>query len=165
MWLGIIDGELAFREQEVLDRLIVELGLGTGLGEKLLEVRDFGGELDVVGFDAGIRLHKLGDVVFVLVKDDSGPLVVECSLEEGLTGEIEDSKSEDEGFGEGNKLRERHVLGRDVEGYNVLEKRFVDRGQERKISSLQNNIVHRVNTRLLSYFLHWWSCGLGVKRR
>ncbi|KAG2405809.1 uncharacterized protein HKW66_Vig0050640 [Vigna angularis] len=142
MWLEIIDGELAFGEQEVLDGLSVGLGLGTILGEKFWEVRDFGGELDVVGFNVWRR-------------DSCGRL---------KTLEFR-AQSENEGFGEGKKLYEGHVLGGDVGGCNVLEKRFVDRGQKRTVSSLWDNIVRRVNTQLLSFFIHWWSYGLGVKRR
>ncbi|KAG2408932.1 uncharacterized protein HKW66_Vig0037540 [Vigna angularis] len=65
----------------------VRLGLGTSLGEKFGEVRDFGGEMDVVGFNARRGLLKLRDGVFILIKEDNAPLLVECCPEEGLVGE------------------------------------------------------------------------------
>jgi len=130
----IVDGELAFGEQEVLNGPAVGLGVGAGLGEKFGEVGDFGGELDVVGFDAGVGLLELGDGVFVLVEEDGAPLVVECSPEEGLVGETEDeevgARREEEGFGEGGELRGGHGLGRDVGGGGVMEERFGDGGRE-----------------------------------
>lgn len=130
----IVDGELAFGEQEVLDRPAVGLGLGTGLGEKLGEVRDFGGELDVVGFDAGVGLLELGDGVFVFVEEDGAALVVECGPEKGLVSEAEDeevgARREEEGFGEGGDLRGGHGLGGGVGGGGVMEEGFRDGGWE-----------------------------------
>lgn len=58
--------------------MIVDLGIGMSLGEKFGVVGDFGGELDVVGFDVKRELLKLGDNIFVFVKEDNAPLVVEC---------------------------------------------------------------------------------------
>lgn len=110
------------------------MDLGTGLGEKFWKVGDFSGELDVVGFDAGIGLFELRDGVFVLVKEDGASVVVECGPEERLVGETEDeevgTRLEEEGFGEGGELGGGHGLDGNVGGGSVMEERFGDGGRE-----------------------------------
>lgn len=93
MWLRIIGGEFVFVKQEILDGSINGLKLDTVLGEKFGEVKDFGGALDVVGFQLKRQLLELRDDIFIIVKEDDVSLVVECNLEKGLVGKIEDSKS------------------------------------------------------------------------
>ncbi|KAG2384206.1 uncharacterized protein HKW66_Vig0150310 [Vigna angularis] len=91
--LGIVDDELPFEEQKVSDGSQFDLGPGTSSREKFRELRGFGGELGIVSFDVERGLLELGDGVFILLKEDHVPLVVECSSEKGLMGETEDFES------------------------------------------------------------------------
>lgn len=88
----IVDSELAFREEEILNGSAISGGLCSRLREKLSVLAHFCCELNVVGFDAGVGLLEFGDGVLVLVEENGAAIVVECGPEEGLVGEAEDEE-------------------------------------------------------------------------
>lgn len=132
----VVDGELAFGEQEILDGPAITLGLGLGLAQKIFILADFSCELNVVGFDARVGIFEFRDEVFVFVKEDGARAVmIECGPEEGLVGETEDEKVRArravEGGGDGGDLGGGHGFGGGVGGGSVVEEGFRDRKGER----------------------------------
>lgn len=133
----VVNGELAFGEQKILDGPAICVGLGLGLGQKLLVFTDFSSELHVVGFDAGVRRLEFGDDVFVLVEEDGArAVVIECGPEEGLVGEAEDeevgARIAEERGGDGVDLGVGHGFEGGVGGGGgVVKEGFGDGGGER----------------------------------